>query len=158
MVASHRTLRWVAAFGTSVPVSVSLCWGESNVSTTLFTQTVFFQLERTPPDVNRRSHPPQSQGYDASLANHGPSSRPPPHPAIHSNPYDDPYYYYGALEMGAPQGPSVGGPMNALTGTGQPSMGGLRLDAGISGGIAKSLKYLTFLCVCFANFEKCLCL
>ncbi|XP_020630578.1 centrosome and spindle pole-associated protein 1-like [Orbicella faveolata] len=98
------------------------------------------QLERTPPDVNRRSHPPQSQGYDMSLANHGPSSRPPPHPAIHTNPYDDPYYYYGALEMGA----SVGGPMNISRGTGQPSMGGLRLDAGISGGIAKPFKDLTF--------------
>jgi len=110
------------------------------VSNTLFTQSVFFQLERTPPDVNRRSHPPQSQGYDMSLANHGPSSRPPPHPAIHPNPYDDPYYYYGALEMGA----SVGGPMNISRGTGQPSMGGLRLDAGISGGIAKPFKDLTF--------------
>ena len=72
-----------------------------------------------------------------SLANHGPSSRPPPHPAIHSNPYDDPYYYYGALEMGALQGPSVGGPVDAPRGTGQPNMASLRLDAGISGGIAK---------------------
>lgn len=69
------------------------------------------------------------------LANHGPSSRPPPHPAIHSNPYDDPYYYYGALEMGALQGPSVGGPMDASRGTGQQSIPSLRLDVGISGGI-----------------------
>ena len=88
------------------------------------------------------------------LANHGPSSRPPPHPAIHSNPYDDPYYYYGELEMGALQGPSVGGPMNASRGTGQPSIPGLRLDAGISGGIAKSLKYPTSFCDCYAKFEK----
>lgn len=94
-----------------------------------------FQLDRTPPDVNRGSHPAQSQGYDMSLANHGPSSRPPPHPAIHSNPYDDPYYYYGSLEMGGLQGPSVGGPMNAPRGTGQAGMAGLRLDAGMSGGI-----------------------
>ncbi|XP_078361952.1 centrosome and spindle pole-associated protein 1-like isoform X2 [Oculina patagonica] len=92
------------------------------------------QLDRTPPDVNRGSHPPQSQGYDMSLANHGPSSRPPPHPAIHSNPYDDPYYYYGSLEMGGLQGPAVSGPMNAPRGTGQAGMAGLRLDAGMSGG------------------------
>lgn len=98
---------------------------------------MFFQLEKTPPDVNRRSHPPQSQDYDVSLANNGPSSRLPPHPAIHSNPYDDPYYYYGALEMEALQGPSVGGPVDAPRGTGRPNMAGLRLDAGISGGIAK---------------------
>ncbi len=70
-----------------------------------------------------------------SLANHGPSSRPPPHPAIHSNPYDDPYYYYGSLEMGGLQGPSVSGPMNASRRTGQAGMAGLRLDAGLSGGI-----------------------
>ena len=93
-----------------------------------------FQLERTPPDVNRRSHPPQPQGYDVSLANHGPSSRPAPHPAIHSNPYDDPYYYYGALEMGSFQGPSVGGPMNGPSGAGQAGVPGLRLDASMSGG------------------------
>ncbi|KAJ7326523.1 hypothetical protein OS493_027468 [Desmophyllum pertusum] len=90
------------------------------------------QLDRTPPDANRGSYPPRSQGYDTSLANHGPSSRPPPHPAIHSNPYDDPYYYYGTLEMGA--GPSLGGAMNSPRGTGQAGMAGLRLDAGISGG------------------------
>ena len=124
------------------------------MSNTLFTCSVFFQLDRTPPDVNRGSHPPQSQGYDLSLANHGPSSRPPPHPAIHSNPYDDPYYYYGALEMGAVQGPSVGGSMNAPRGTGPPSMAGLRLDAGISGGIANTLQCLTSFYDCCAEFKK----
>ena len=67
-----------------------------------------------------------------SMANHGSSSRPPPHPAIHSNPYDDPYYYYGAMEMGAPQGPS----MSAQMGTGQANMvPRLRLDADVSGGM-----------------------
>ena len=104
-----------------------------------------FQLDRTPPDVIRGSHPPQSQGYDVSQANHGHSSRPPPHPAIHSNPYDDPYYYYGALEMGALQGPSVGGPMNAPRGTGQAGVAGLRLDAGMSGGIlTKTVKLILY--------------
>ncbi|CAH3161693.1 unnamed protein product [Porites lobata] len=89
------------------------------------------QLDRTPPDVSRGSYqPPQSQGYDVSLANHGPSSRPPPHPAIHSNPYDDPYYYYGALEMGASQGHSISSPR----GTGQANMvPRLRLDGDVSG-------------------------
>lgn len=80
------------------------------------------------------SRPSQSQGYDMSLANPGPSSRPPPHPAIHSNPYDDPYYYYGTLEMGAPQGPSVN------VSRGQANMvPSLRLDEGISGGMAQAL-------------------
>lgn len=88
------------------------------------------QLDRTPPNTNRRSHPPQSQGYDTSLANYGPSSRPPPHPAIHSNPYDDPYYYYGSLEMGAPQAPSLNGPLDSRRG--QANRGGLKLDGGMS--------------------------
>lgn len=92
------------------------------------------QANKSPPDVNRGLHgPPQPQGYqhDVSLANHGPSSRPPPHPAIHSNPYDDPYYYYGALEIGASQGPSMSAPRE----TGRVNMvPSLRLDAGISGG------------------------
>ena len=102
-----------------------------------FTNYFSSQLDRTPPDANRGSYPPRSQGYDTSLANHGPSSRPPPHPAIHSNPYDDPYYYYGTLEMGA--GPSLGGAMNSPRGTGQAGMAGLRLDAGLSGGITKTV-------------------
>lgn len=90
------------------------------------------QLDRTPPNTNRRSHPPQPQGYDTSLANYGPSSRPPPHPAIHSNPYDDPYYYYGSLEAGAPQAPLLNGPLDSTRG--QANKGGPVLDGGMSGG------------------------
>ena len=103
----------------------------------IYVQCNSFQLDRTPPDVSRGSYqPPQSQGFDVSLANHGPSSRPPPHPAIHSNPYDDPYYYYGALEIGATQGHSISSPR----GTGQANMvPRLRLDGDVSGGIADTV-------------------
>lgn len=102
------------------------------ISSRVLKHQFFFQLDRTPPNTNRRSHPPQSQGYDTSLANYGPSSRPPPHPAIHSNPYDDPYYYYGSLEMGAPQAPSLNGPLDSRRG--QANRGGLKLDGGMSEG------------------------
>ena len=87
-----------------------------------------FQLDKTPPSVNQGSYPQQP-------TNHGPSSRPPPHPAVYPNPYDDPYYYYGALEMGAPQAPSMGAPLPPPVNLPRVTVGP-RADTQISGGMS----------------------
>ncbi|XP_068748088.1 centrosome and spindle pole-associated protein 1-like isoform X1 [Montipora capricornis] len=93
-------------------------------------------LNETPPDLNRGLYGQvHAQGYNTALANHGPSSRPTPLTAVYSNPYGDPYYSYGELERGGPQGSSL----NAFRGTGQGNVGPSRgLVATTSGGAVLS--------------------
>ena len=61
-------------------------------------------------DDNSTTERPPLPHHQQQVANYGPSSRPPPHPALYTSPYDDPYYYYGSIELGVPNGPSVGVP------------------------------------------------
>lgn len=90
------------------------------------------QFDRTPPGAASGLYgQSQAQGYDMSLANHGPRTRPPSNPAVHPNPYDDPYYSYGGLESGTSQGLSLDAPRGTTQGNRVP---GARLDAGATGG------------------------
>lgn len=92
----------------------------------------FFKFDRTPPGAASGLYgQSQAQSYDMSLANHGPRTRPPSNPAVHPNPYDDPYYSYGGLESGTSQGLSLDAPRGTTQGNRVP---GARLDAGATGG------------------------
>ena len=98
----------------------------------LFYFIFFFKFDRTPPGAASGLYgQSQAQGYDMSLANHGPRTRPPSNPAVHPNPYDDPYYSYGGLESGTSQGLSLDAPRGTTQGNRVP---GARLDAGATGG------------------------